>query len=162
MKLLLENLRDKWMQLQLRERQLIILGSGLLIATSVYLSIVPQIQKYSELKLQIVTINTDIQWLQQQRQVVERLVNGCGSGDVREESSREKITRLIRRNQLTLDSMRDVNSNLKFSVTGIDANRVISLTHQIGCYGNDLMTLEIKRSEEGLMQASMEVTAIEN
>ena len=31
MKLLLENLRDKWMQLQLRERQLIILGSGLLI-----------------------------------------------------------------------------------------------------------------------------------
>ena len=83
MKLLLENLRDKWMQLQLRERQLIILGSGLLIATSVYLSIVPQIQKYSELKLQIVTINTDIQWLQQQRQVVERLVNGCASGDVR-------------------------------------------------------------------------------
>ncbi len=162
MKLLLENLRDKWMQLQLRERQLIILGSGLLIATSVYLSIVPQIQKYSELKLQIVTINTDIQWLQQQRQVVERLVNGCGSGDLREESSREKITRLIRRNQLTLDSMRDVNSNLKFSVTGIDANRVISLTHQIGCSGYDLMTLEIKRSEEGLMQASMEVTAIEN
>ena len=162
MKLLLENLRDKWMQLQLRERQLIILGSGLLIATSVYLSIVPQIQKYSELKLQIVTINTDIQWLRQQRQVVERLVNGCGSGDVREESSREKITRLIRRNQLTLDSMRDVNSNLKFSVTGIDANRVISLTHQIGCSGYDLMTLEIKRSEEGLMQASMEVTAIEN
>lgn len=162
MKLLLENLRDKWMQLQLRERQLIILGGGLLIATSVYLSIVPQIQKYSELKLQIVTINTDIQWLQQQRQVVERLVNGCASGDVREESSREKITRLIRRNQLTLDSMRDVNSNLKFSVTGIDANRVISLTHQIGCSGYDLMTLEIKRSEEGLMQASMEVTAIEN
>lgn len=162
MKLLLENLRDKWMQLQLRERQLIILGSGLLIATSVYLSIVPQIQKYSELKLQIVTLNTDIQWLQQQRQVVERLVNGCASGDVREESSREQITRLIRRNQLTLDSMRDVNSNLKFSVTGIDANRVISLTHQIGCSGYDLMTLEIKRSEEGLMQAAMEVTAIEN
>ena len=162
MKLLLENLRDKWMQLQLRERQLIILGSGLLIATSVYLSIVPQVQKYSELKLQIVTLNTDIQWLQQQRQVVERLVNGCASGDVREESSREQITRLIRRNQLTLDSMRDVNSNLKFSVTGIDANRVISLTHQIGCSGYDLMTLEIKRSEEGLMQASMEVTAIEN
>ena len=162
MKLLLENLRDKWMQLQLRERQLIILGSGLLIATSVYLSIVPQIQKYSELKLQIVTLNTDIQWLQQQRQVVERLVNGCASGDVRQESSSEQITRLIRRNQLTLDSMRDVNSNLKFSVTGIDANRVISLTHQIGCSGYDLMTLEIKRSEEGLMQASMEVTAIEN
>ena len=162
MKLLLENLRDKWMQLQLRERQLIILGSGLLIATSVYLSIVPQVQKYSELKLQIVTLNTDIQWLQQQRQVVERLVNGCASGDVREESSREQITRLIRRNQLTLDSMRDVNSNLKFSVTGIDANRVISLTHQIGCSGYDLMTLEIKRSEEGLMQASMEVTTIEN
>jgi type II secretory pathway component PulM len=162
MKLLLENLRDKWMQLQLRERQLIILGGALLIATSVYLSIVPQIQKYSELKLQIVTLNTDIQWLQQQRQVVERLVNGCASGDVREESSREQITRLIRRNQLTLDSMRDVNSNLKFSVTGIDANRVISLTHQIGCSGYDLMTLEIKRSEEGLMQASMEVTAIEN
>ena len=162
MKLLLENLRDKWMQLQLRERQLIILGSGLLIATSVYLSIVPQIQKYSELKLQIVTLNTDIQWLQQQRQVVERLVNGCALGDVREESSREQITRLIRRNQLTLDSMRDVNSNLKFSVTGIDANRVISLTHQIGCSGYDLMTLEIKRSEEGLMQASMEVTTIEN
>ena len=162
MKLLLENLRDKWMQLQLRERQLIVLGGGLLIATSVYLSIVPQIQKYSELKLQIVTLNTDIQWLQQQRQVVERLVNGCASGDVRQESSRAQITRLIRRNQLTLDSMRDVNSNLKFSVTGIDANRVISLTHQIGCSGYDLMTLEIKRSEEGLMQASMEVTAIEN
>ena len=162
MKLLLENLRDKWMQLQLRERQLIVLGGGLLIATSVYLSIVPQIQKYSELKLQIVTLNTDIQWLQQQRQVVERLVNGCASGDVRQESSREQITRLIRRNQLTLDSMRDVNSNLKFSVTGIDANRVISLTHQIGCSGHDLITLEIKRSEEGLMQAAMEVTAIEN
>lgn len=162
MKLLLKNLRDKWLQLQLRERQLLTVGGALLLATSVYLSIVPQIQKHGELKRQVEALNTDMQWLQQQRQVVERLVNGCASGDVREESSREQITRLIRRNQLTLDSMRDVNSNLKFSVTGIDANRVISLTHQIGCSGYDLMTLEIKRSKEGLMQASMEVTAIEN
>ena len=162
MKLLLETLRSKWMQLQLRERQLLIVGSALLLATSVYLSIVPQIEKYGELKLQVEVLNTDLQWLQQQRQVVERLVNDCANGGVRQESSREQITRLIRRNQLTLVSMRDVNGGLKLSVSGSDANRVISLTHQIACFGYDLTTLEINRSEEGLMEASMEVVAIEN
>ena len=162
MKLLLETLRSKWMQLQLRERQLLIVGGGLLLATSVYLSIIPQIEKYGELKLQVEVLNTDLQWLQQQRQVVERLVNDCATGEVRQESSREQITRLIRRNQLTLVSMRDVNRGLKFSVSGSDANRVISLTHQIACFGYGLTTLEINRSEEGLMEASMEVVAIEN
>ena len=162
MKLLLKNLRDKWLQLQLRERQLLTVGGALLLATSVYLSIVPQIQKHGELKRQVEALNTDMQWLQQQRQVVERLANDCANGEVRQESNREQITRLIRRNQLVLVSMRDVNGGLKLSVSGSDANRVISLTHQIACFGYDLTTLEINRSEEGLMEASMEVVAIEN
>lgn len=162
MKLLLKNLRDKWLQLQLRERQLLTVGGALLLATSVYLSIVPQIQKHGELKGQVEALNTDMQWLQQQRQVVERLANDCANGEVRQESNREQITRLIRRNQLVLVSMRDVNGGLKLSVSGSDANRVISLTHQIACFGYGLTTLEINRSEEGLMEASMEVVAIEN
>ncbi|CAI8286626.1 MAG: Uncharacterised protein [Porticoccaceae bacterium UBA1117] len=162
MKLLLKNLRDKWLQLQLRERQLLTVGGALLLATSVYLSIVPQIQKHGELKRQVEALNTDMQWLQQQRQVVERLANDCANGEVRQESNREQITRLIRRNQLVLVSMRDVNGGLKLSVSGSDANRVISLTHQIACFGYGLTTLEINRSEEGLMEASMEVVAIEN
>ena len=162
MKLLLKNLRDKWLQLQLRERQLLTVGGALLLATSVYLSIVPQIQKHGELKRQVEALNTDMQWLQQQRQVVERLANDCANGQVRQESNREQITRLIRRNQLVLVSMRDVNGGLKLSVSGSDANRVISLTHQIACFGYGLTTLEINRSEEGLMEASMEVVAIEN
>jgi len=162
MKLLLKNLRDKWLQLQLRERQLLTVGGALLLATSVYLSIVPQIQKHGELKRQVEALNTDMQWLQQQRQVVERLANDCANGEVRQESNREQITRLIRRNQLILVSMRDVNGGLKLSVSGSDANRVISLTHQIACFGYGLTTLEINRSEEGLMEASMEVVAIEN
>ena len=162
MKLLLKNLRDKWLQLQLRERQLLTVGGALLLATSVYLSIVPQIQKHGELKRQVEALNTDMQWLQQQRQVVERLANDCANGEVRQESNREQITRLIRRNQLVLVSMRDVNGGLKLSVSGSDANRVISLTHQIACFGYDLTTLEINRSKEGLMEASMEVVAIEN
>ena len=162
MKLLLKNLRDKWLQLQLRERQLLTVGGALLLATSVYLSIVPQIQKHGELKRQVEALNTDMQWLQQQRQVVERLANDCANGEVRQESNREQITRLIRRNQLVLVSMRDVNGGLKLSVSGSDANRVISLTHQIACFGYGVTTLEINRSEEGLMEASMEVVAIEN
>jgi len=162
MKLLLKNLRDKWLQLQLRERQLLTVGGALLLATSVYLSIVPQIQNHGELKRQVEALNTDMQWLQQQRQVVERLANDCANGEVRQESNREQITRLIRRNQLVLVSMRDVNGGLKLSVSGSDANRVISLTHQIACFGYGLTTLEINRSEEGLMEASMEVVAIEN
>ncbi len=162
MKLLLKNLRDKWLQLQLRERQLLTVGGALLLATSVYLSIVPQIQKHGELKRQVEALNTDMQWLQQQRQVVERLANDCANGEVRQESNREQITRLIRRNQLVLVSMRDVNGGLKLSVSGSDANRIISLMHQIACFGYGLTTLEINRSEEGLMEASMEVVAIEN
>ena len=79
MKLLIESLRSRWMQLQLRERQLLIFGGVLLLATFIYLSIAPQIQKYGELKLQVDELNTDVQWLQQQRQVVERLVNNCAA-----------------------------------------------------------------------------------
>lgn len=162
MKLLIESLRSRWMQLQLRERQLLIFGGVLLLATFIYLSIAPQIQKYGELKLQVDELNTDVQWLQQQRQVVERLVNNCAAQKVGQQSGREEITRLIRRNQLTLNSMQDVNSGLKFSMSGPDANRVISLTHQIACFGYDVKTLEIERSAEGSMKASMEVAAIEN
>jgi|TARA_B110000879_G_scaffold96099_1_gene131195 type II secretory pathway component PulM len=162
MKLLLENFQSKWMQLQLRERQLLSFGGGLLLVTFIYLSIVPQIQKYGELKLQVDELNKDVQWLQQQRQVVERLVNNCAAQKVGQQSGREEITRLIRRNQLALNSMQDVNSGLKFVISGADANRVISLTHQIACSGYDVKSLEIERSAEGLMEASMEVAVIEN
>lgn len=162
MKLLLENFQSKWMQLQLRERQLLSFGGGLLLVTFIYLSIVPQIQKYGELKLQVDELNKDVQWLQQQRQVVERLVNNCAAQKVGQQSGREEITRLIRRNQLALNSMQDVNSGLKFGISGADANRVISLTHQIACSGYDVKSLEIERSAEGLMEASMEVAVIEN
>tara|TARA_B110000908_G_scaffold45325_1_gene55176 strand:- start:430 stop:918 length:489 start_codon:yes stop_codon:yes gene_type:complete len=162
MKLLLENFQSKWMQLQLRERQLLSFGGGLLLVTFIYLSIVPQIQKYGELKLQVDELNKDVQWLQQQRQVVERLVNNCAAKKVGQQSGREEITRLIRRNQLALNSMQDVNSGLKFVISGADANRVISLTHQIACSGYDVKSLEIERSAEGLMEASMEVAVIEN
>ena len=162
MKLLIESLRSKWMQLQLRERQLLIFGGGLLLVTSIYLSLAPQIQNYAELKLKVDELNTDVQWMQQQRQVVERLINNCSAQKVGQASSRQQITRLIRRNQLTLNSMSDINSGLEFSISGPDANRVISLTHQIACSGYGVKTLEIERSAEGLMEASMEVVAIEN
>ena len=75
MKLLIESLRSMWMLLQLRERQLLIFGGGLLLVTSIYLSLAPQIQNYAELKLKVDELNTDVQWMQQQRQVVERLIN---------------------------------------------------------------------------------------
>lgn len=162
MNLLIESLRSKWMQLQLRERQLLIFGGGLLLATSIYLSLAPQVHKYAELKLKVDELNADAQWMQQQRKVVERLINNCSAQKVGQASGRQQMTRLIRRNQLTLNSMRDVKSGLEFSMSGPDANRVISLTHQIACSGYDVKTLEIERSAEGLMKASMEVVAIED
>ena len=162
MNLLIESLRSKWMQLQLRERQLLIFGGGLLLATSIYLSLAPQVHKYAELKLKVDELNADAQWMQQQRKVVERLINNCSAQKVGQASGRQQMTRLIRRNQLTLNSMRDVNSGLEFSMSGPDANRVISLTHQIACFGYDVKTLKIERSAEGSMEASMEVAAIEN
>ena len=70
---------DRFRQLQSRERKLIILSIPLLALTTIVAILAPLIDQRASLSDELVALNTDMFWLVEQREVVQRLNSGCAS-----------------------------------------------------------------------------------
>lgn len=162
MKQLLDRLQSAFSNLQEREK-LFVLGGGLLIlAGIIYLAILPQWDRHTQLVEQKNDLQADMQWLQDQRAVLIRLVNSCSSSSA-SGNGQEVLTRLVRRNQLRLDSLRATGSGFRVGLSGSDANRIVRLAHQIACEGYAVSYLEVSKPTEdtGTLVANMEVQKVD-
>ncbi len=163
MNALIKRLQDGFADLQPRERLFVSAGALLILSAMLYLALLPQWQEYDELSAQQSQLQSDLQWLHEQREVVARLSNSCPLS-VRSKGSRTKmLTRLLRRNQLKLIDMREAGNAISLSFTGTDANEMLQLAYEIACDGFVVNSFEIVKSPEdnNRLAAMMEVSAIE-
>ena len=160
---LIKRLQDGLADLQPRERLFVSVGAILIVAAMLYLTLLPQWEKYNELSAQQSTLQSDLQWLHKQRDVVARLGNSCPLSVVSKGSKTKMLTRLLRRNQLKLIDMREASDAIRLSFTGTEANEMVRLAHEIACDGFVVESFEIVKFPEdnNRLAAMMEVSSVE-
>jgi hypothetical protein len=170
-----ERLRDSMDSLQPRERVFVSVGAVLVVLAAIYVALLPQWQAHSALTVQQAQLQADVDWLQGQRDVVLRLANGCSAGavsansgsrgDSRADSRQgsERLTRLVRRNQLKLAKISETSRGYNLRFGGADGNRMMRLAYQIACEGFVVQSFEITQStvEGEALSALMEVHSID-
>jgi len=123
---LLENLSGWFADLQPRERLIMTIGAVLLVIAAIYMALLPAMQKNAELEQRYQSLNDDMQWLREQKEV---------------------ITRIIRRGQLKLLGLnQDDLTFFSFTVSGTSPNRILQMIHQLTCQGLALEFLDIRIS----------------
>ena len=162
MKVFINSLRDRLKDLQPRERQLLLIGLVLLFFTAIYVALTPIMTKHDQLISQSNQLKSDLQWLQQQSAVLSRLANGCGNQGFQQGSGRENLTKLVRRNQLRLSQIRDLNNGFELRFSGDNANGMLRLMHQVACAGFKVQSLKIESSSSEIFEGSMEIIYVEN
>ena len=153
---------DRFSQLQSRERKLIILSIPLLALTTIFAILAPLINQRANLSDELVALNTDMVWLVEQRDIVQRLNSGCANRDIMDGSSREKLNKLSRRNQIRLESVTNSSGLIKVSFSGSDANRSLQMAHQIACSGFKIESFSLERLSSSELKGSMEVDISES
>ena len=153
---------DRFSQLQSRERKLIILSIPLLALTTIFAILAPLINQRANLSDELVALNTDMVWLVEQRDIVQRLNSGCANRDIMDGSSREKLNKLSRRNQIRLESVTNSSGLIKVSFSGSDANRSLQMAHQIACSGFKIESFSLERLSSSELKGSMEVAVSES
>ena len=156
---LLANLQEKFNGLQEREKLVVSAGATVVLLALIYMVLSPQLDRHRDLTQQQADLQADMMWLQDQRAVVSQLTNSCSQTDTSTDSATEVLTRLIRRNQLRLQNLREVSGGFELRVFSSDANRIVRLAHQIACEGFvvDGMEVSLSSTERNQWDASMEV-----
>lgn len=145
----LDKLSVWFVDLQPRERRVITFGAALLIVAGLYVSLLPAMHKNAELQQQYASLSEDLQWLREQRAVVNRLNDGCSAQTIKTSGHKAVISRIIRRNQLKLlDLAQGDKYSYSFSVGGASPNSVLRVVHQLTCQGLALESMSINSSSD--------------
>lgn len=141
---LVETLSGWFADLQPRERLVITLGGGLLVAAALYLALLPAMEKNAELNAHYSALVSDMAWLREQSQLISRMKNSCPGRTLQAGETDEVISRIVRRNQMKVLGLLEKSPELfSLSVSGISPNRILQLVHQLACQGLVLKDLKI-------------------
>ena len=134
---ILNNLSGWIADLQPRERVVVSIGAALLvIAASIHVACCLPCRRTPNLTQRQISLTEDIQWLRDQSDVVSRLDRTCASQQIQAGEKSEVITRIVRRNQLTLRGIDQVDESLfSFTVTSSSPNRVLQLIQSVELSG---------------------------
>lgn len=162
MNTLLIGLQDKLAGLQAREKLFVSVGAAVVLIALIYLALGPQLNRNTDLAGQQSDLQADLLWLQQQQSVVSRLTNSCSSSTASAQPAKDLLTRLIRRNQLRLQNLREVGDGMVLSFSASDANRIVRIAHQIACQGFTVGSMQVTAStaESNLWDATLEVSYV--
>ena len=155
-------MQDSLSRLQRREKLFLSAGAVVVVAALIYLTVLPSWDKYSLLSAQHSQLQADLQWLHQQREVVSRLSNNCSVKLLSDGAPRKILTRLVRRNQLKLDSIQEASTSFSLKFSGSDANSIVRAVHEIACEGYLVNSLQIIKSADDakLLIANLEVQLV--
>jgi hypothetical protein len=75
---------------------------------------------------------------------------------------RKILARLVRRNQLKLDSIEEASGSFSLEFSGSDANSIVRVVHEIACDGYLVQSLQIIKSADDakLLIANLEVQLV--
>lgn len=147
MKALLESTSRFLDGLQPREKLFLAVGGAIIGLVLLVKVLLPVWENYDQLAQQKQSLEADLTWLQEQREIVAKMTNSCPPLRLQQQSQSGTLTQLIRRNQLELDSLQEKGDKFVLTAEGGDSNRSLQLFYQMACYGYAIDKLKINPLE---------------
>jgi type II secretory pathway component PulM len=148
--------------MQPREKLFLKAGGALILVVLLVLLLLPSIEKYQQLNDQRNSLEADMAWLVDQRDLVAGLSNGCSKMSQSNEDQKANLSNIAKRNQLKVESITDNEQSFVLSVSGDEGNKFLKSIYQIACQGYNFVGINLNPEDEklSLLKATFEVQRV--
>ena len=148
--------------MQPREKLFLKVGGAVIFVVLLALLLLPSIEKYQQLNGQRNSLETNLAWLAEQRDVVAGLSNGCPNLSQSGSDQKANLSNIAKRNQLMVESVIDNDQSVLISVSGDEGNKFLKLIYQIACQGYTFVGINLNAEDEklSLLKATFEVQRV--
>ena len=148
--------------LQPREKLFLKVGGVLILVALLALILLPSFEKYQQLGDQKDSLENDLAWLVEQRDIVAGLSNGCSRLGQSNIDVKTNLSNVAKRNQLKVEGITESDQSIMLSLSGDEGNKFLKSIYQIGCLGYRFKGITISSEDETLsiLKAKFEVQRV--
>ena len=159
---ILTTIMNTFAAMQPREKLFLKAGGALILVVLLVLLLLPSIEKYQQLNDQRNSLEADMAWLVEQRDLVAGLSNGCPKMNQSNEDQKANLSNIAKRNQLKVESITDNEQSFVLSVSGDEGNKFLKSIYQIACQGYSFVGINLNPEDEklSLLKATFEVQRV--
>ncbi len=159
---ILSTIMNTFATMQPREKLFLKAGGALILVVLLVLLLLPSIEKYQQLNDQRNSLEADMAWLVEQRDLVAGLSNGCPKMNQSNEDQKANLSNIAKRNQLKVESITDNEQSFVLSVSGDEGNKFLKSIYQIACQGYSFVGINLDPEDEklSLLKATFEVQRV--
>ena len=159
---ILSTIINTFAALQPREKLFLKVGGALLLLALLVMLLLPSIDKYQQLSDQKDSLESDLAWLVEQRDLVAGLSNGCPNLSQSGSGQKANLSNIAKRNQLKVESVTDNEQSFLISVSGDEGNKFLKSIYQIACQGYTFKSINLNAEDEKLsrLKATFEVQRV--
>ena len=159
---ILSTIMNTFATMQPREKLFLKAGGALILVVLLVLLLLPSIEKYQQLNDQRNSLEADMAWLVEQRDLVAGLSNGCSKMNQSNEDQKANLSNIAKRNQLKVESITDNEQSFVLSVSGDEGNKFLKSIYQIACQGYSFLGINLDPEDEklSLLKATFEVQRV--
>ena len=159
---ILTTIMNTFAAMQPREKLFLKAGGALILVVLLVLLLLPSIEKYQQLNDQRNSLEADMAWLVEQRDLVAGLSNGCPKMNQSKEDQKANLSNIAKRNQLKVESITDNDQSFLLSVSGDEGNKFLKSIYQIACQGYSFVGINLNPEDEklSLLKATFEVQRV--
>lgn len=159
---ILSTIMNTFATMQPREKLFLKAGGALILVVLLVLLLLPSIEKYQQLNDQRNSLEADMAWLVEQRDLVAGLSNGCSKMSQSNEDQKANLSNIAKRNQLKVENITDNEQSFVLSVSGDEGNKFLKSIYQIACQGYNFVGINLNPEDEklSLLKATFEVQRV--
>ena len=159
---ILSTIMSTFANLQPREKLFLKVGGTLIFVVLLALLLLPSVEKYQQLNGQRNSLESDLAWLSEQRDLVAGLSNGCPNLSQSGSGQKANLSNIAKRNQLKVESVTDNEQSFLISVSGDEGNKFLKSIYQIACQGYTFKSINLNAEDEKLsrLKATFEVQRV--
>ena len=159
---ILTTIMNTFAAMQPREKLFLKAGGALILVVLLVLLLLPSIEKYQQLNDQRNSLEADMAWLVEQRDLVAGLSNGCPKMNQSKEDQKANLSNIAKRNQLKVESITNNDQSFLLSVSGDEGNKFLKSIYQIACQGYSFVGINLNPEDEklSLLKATFEVQRV--
>lgn len=159
---ILSTIMNTFAAMQPREKLFLKAGGALILVVLLVLFLQPSIEKYQQLNDKRNSLEADLAWLVEQRDLVAGLANGCPKMKQSNGDQKANISNIAKRNQLRVESISDNDQSYVVSVSGDEGNKFLKSIYQIACQGYTFKNINLASEDEklSLLTAIFEVQRV--
>ena len=111
------------------------------------------------MKTELDGLQSDIMWLNEQHAAVERVANNCPELNRQNIENKVKLSNLLRRNQIQVESVSQEDESIIFSLSGKEGNQFMKSIYAIACqgYSFDELSLSLDAADPAILNAKFGV-----